>query len=202
MKNIKYTSRHNASIKSDKDGNSGNNIILPELTSLIMSDLCHLNDLVPFKTEEDSDDEFTIQSYVSKKFPETVVEFKRRNKDKKITLFFRGRLFVNTYVSLDIPKGYDFDIRNRSGNFKRNINVTMGLIDNPYTGEMGLQLSTYGNVLTELEFATSISQIVVKKVYRERLFINTPFLDFQKLRSVLKKAKKRGANGFGSTGKK
>lgn len=195
---INYTSKFiGAAIKIDNDGNSGNNVILPKLNAEIVQDLIDDNDL-KFKSASECDD---MRIYTSNKFKETEVRIFWDYNNKPVKVEFHGRLFVNTYIALDIPKGYDFDIRNRSGNFKRNINVTMGLIDNPYTGEMGLQLSTYGPIFTEIEFETSISQIVVKKVY-SRSFNFLHLTDFHLLKSVIKKAVKRGANGFGSTGKK
>lgn len=202
MKTINYTSNsYGASIKIDNDGNSGNNIILPILNKDVVDRIIADNELVIYSDNPPTVN-VKVDIYKSAKFPGSYVKITEKIETGEFRLSFYGRIFVNTFIALDIPKGYDFDIRNRSGNFKKNINVVCGLIDNPYTGEMGLQLSTYYNEYTEIEFETSISQIVIKKVYNNRSFNFLHFDDFIRLNSVLKKAIKRGANGFGSTGKK
>lgn len=206
MRKINYTSKASgASIKLDNDGNSGNNIILPELTRRVLDKIINDNDLyvIDGPKPDHNKPNITCTTYKSYKYSGTVVKIIEdiASKPQNIKLVFKGRIFIDTFIAIDIPKGYDFDIRNRSGNFKRNINVTCGLIDNPYTGSMGLQISTYDKTFTEIEFSTSISQIVIKKVYK-RCFNFIHLDDFQTLKSVLKKAVKRGSNGFGSTGKK
>jgi len=182
--------------------NSGNDIIMPTLSPQIWKDIIKRNELFETRgfNKDDEYDRYT-RTYKSKKYPETYVKV-----DKNDNVFFSGRLFISTYVRLDIPKGYDFDIRNRSGNFNKNIFVVCGLIDEPYTGEMGLQLiSVTDEEYAHLKFSTveqqiSYAQIVMHK--NEDLKLNfLSVFNFKRLSSVKIKNDIRGDKGFGSTGK-
>lgn len=195
-KKINYTINNNvlnAGLKTDNN-NSGDDIIMPMLNDYVKNSIIEKNQLV--STGVNNKD---ITEYKSLKFPETTVTFYYNH------LVFTGRLFVSTFLRVDIPKGYDFDIRNRSGNFKKNINIICGLIDEPYTGEMGMQIATISNIPTKLEFTTQqdnvrYAQLKLNKYYKRR-FEYWHVIDFIKLKSTILKDKIRGVNGFGSSGK-
>lgn len=192
--------------------NSGEDLIMPKLTDSVLNKIIHDNKLFkiddnnPTLSSEDLNDfnKDFITIYLSRIYPETVVII-TDSKERYHNFYFKGRIQISSFIKLDIPKRFDFDIRNRSGNFKRNINVVTGLIDNPYTGEMGLQINTIHYSITKIDFANNVinsryAQIVIKKVYKRNFnFVN--LFDFMKLKSVIKKDKIRGVNGFGSTGK-
>jgi len=197
---IDYTSKYGARVVPDVNDNTGNDIVLPKFSQELLNEIIDHNELELIDTVQ-MEDNFVKYLYKSNKFKETkVIVIKRGNELKKLE--FNGRFFLSTFVKLDIPKGFDFDIRNRSGNFKRNINVIMGLIDNPYTGFMGLQLKPhYGFAEIKLDGETAISQIKTNIVYPNREFNRLAPSEFEKKKTVIIKKQKRGAKGFGSTGK-
>ncbi|WP_200415960.1 dUTP diphosphatase [Virgibacillus salexigens] len=60
---------------------------------------------------------------------------------------------IKTGLAIDVPKGYELQIRPRSGiTTKTNLRVQLGTIDSGYKGEIGVivdNISTYGEVMNE-----------------------------------------------------
>lgn len=106
-----------------------------------------------------------------------------------------GRVcLVPTNLSVEIPEGYEIQVRPRSGlAAKHSIGVlnSPGTIDSDYRGEIKIILMNFG----ETEFAISrgerIAQLVIAKVYR------ADFVEKTELNGST-----RGEGGFGHTGKK
>ncbi|MEM4256878.1 MAG: dUTP diphosphatase [Candidatus Diapherotrites archaeon] len=101
------------------------------------------------------------------------------------------RKLVSTGISLEIPKGYEGQIRPKSGlAIKHGISMvnTPGTIDAGYRGEIKVILINLGNEEYKVEKGKKIAQIVFAKVEQPKL-----------IESELKETK-RGSKGFGSTG--
>lgn len=116
------------------------------------------------------------------------------NVSEPIELNSLERKLVKTGIYLELPIGFEAQIRPRSGlAINKGITVlnTPGTIDSDYRGEIGVILVNLSNHKVIVEPNERIAQMVISKheqaVWEETESLNT---------SV------RGAGGFGSTGKK
>ena len=99
---------------------------------------------------------------------------------------------VPTGISLAIPKGFEVQIRPRSGlAAKKSISVlnTPGTIDADYRGEIKVILINLGKAVFEVEKGLRIAQMVVSPVIQVKLE------EVENLNET-----ERGKGGFGSTG--
>jgi dUTP pyrophosphatase len=104
------------------------------------------------------------------------------------------KALVPTGFSIAIPKGYEVQIRPRSGlAAKKNITVlnTPGTIDADYRGEIKVILINLGKEKFTIENGERIAQMVVCPV------VQTILEEVKELSDT-----KRGSGGFGSTGSK
>ena len=104
------------------------------------------------------------------------------------------KALVTTGFSIAIPKGYEVQIRPRSGlAAKRNITVlnTPGTIDADYRGEIKVILINLGKEKFIIENGERIAQMVVCPVIQAKLE------EVKELSETY-----RGSGGFGSTGTK
>ena len=104
------------------------------------------------------------------------------------------KALVTTGFSIAIPRGYEVQIRPRSGlAAKKNITVlnTPGTIDADYRGEIKVILINLGKEKFIIENGERIAQMVVCPVVRAN------FEEVKKLSNT-----ERGSGGFGSTGNK
>ena len=105
-----------------------------------------------------------------------------------------ARLLVHTGLQMELPPGYEAQVRPRSGlALKHGVTVlnTPGTIDAGYRGEVGVILANFGDEPFAVEKGMKIAQIVVAPVVRAEIaetFDDGP-------------ATERGAGGFGSTGR-
>ena len=102
------------------------------------------------------------------------------------------RVMVPTALSLEIPPGYEVQIRPRSGwAAKKGVTVvnTPGTVDADYRGEIQVALVNLGDEALEIQDQDRIAQAVLCPVYQ------VDFLEVSELASTA-----RGAGGFGSTG--
>ena len=116
------------------------------------------------------------------------------NTIKKIIINPGEKAIVPTGFSLAIPKGYEVQIRPRSGlAAKKNITVlnTPGTIDADYRGEIKVILINFGNESFIVENEARIAQMVLCPVI---------IADLQEVDELNETA--RGTGGFGSTGAK
>ncbi|BDQ04205.1 dUTP diphosphatase [Ignavibacterium sp.] len=101
---------------------------------------------------------------------------------------------VPTNISVEIPNGYEIQVRPRSGlaaNHSIGILNSPGTIDSDYRGEVKIILMNFGNEPFVIHRGDRIAQLVVSKVYQAKI-IETENLN----------SSKRGEGGFGHTGKK
>ena len=104
------------------------------------------------------------------------------------------RKLISTGLKIEIPFGYEVQIRPRSGlAFKNGITVinSPGTIDSDYRGEIGILLINLSNKNFEINNGDRIAQMVLSK-YEVPNFIETSEISISQ----------RGKDGFGSTGKK
>jgi len=102
------------------------------------------------------------------------------------------RILAKTGLFVEIPRGYELQVRPRSGlALKQGITVlnTPGTIDADYRGEIGVILMNHGLSVVEFKPADRIAQLVLNKVER-----------IQWLQTESLTGTKRGKGGFGSTG--
>ncbi len=103
-------------------------------------------------------------------------------------------VIIPTGLALSIPKGYEAQIRPRSGLAAKNkISVlnTPGTIDADYRGEIKVILINHGNEPFKIEKGSRIAQIVICPVVKAQL-VEVDDLNITE----------RGDGGFGSTGTK
>jgi len=99
---------------------------------------------------------------------------------------------IPTNLVLEIPKGYEGQVRPRSGlALKHNITVlnSPGTIDSDYRGEVKVLLINHGKEDFEVNFGDRIAQLIIAKYEKADL------VSAQKLSDT-----SRGQGGYGSTG--
>ena len=103
------------------------------------------------------------------------------------------RKLISTGLAFEIPKGYEIQIRPRSGlAYKSGITVlnSPGTIDSDYRGEIKVLLINHSNEEFEIKTHDRIAQAVIQEV------IQVDFKEVEELNDT-----NRGSGGFGSTGK-
>jgi dUTP pyrophosphatase len=101
---------------------------------------------------------------------------------------------VPTNLRVEIPSGYEIQIRPRSGlAVKNGIGVlnSPGTIDSDYRGEVKVVLFNFGEDDFIIKRGDRIAQMILSKVYRANLILTDDLNDSS-----------RGEGGFGHTGKK
>lgn len=100
---------------------------------------------------------------------------------------------IPTGMAVEVPEGYEMQVRSRSGlAAKHGVFVTNGIgtIDSDYRGEVGVILTNIGKHPFEILFGDRIAQAVVMPVPDVKIEI------VNELSSTT-----RGVGGFGSTGR-
>jgi len=103
-------------------------------------------------------------------------------------------VLVPTNVAVEIPLGYEIQVRPRSGlAIKHGIGLlnSPGTIDADYRGELKIIMFNFGNEDFTINSGDRIAQLVLAEV------IIADIIEVNKLSST-----ERGAGGFGHTGKK
>ncbi len=103
-----------------------------------------------------------------------------------------GRALIPTGFAIELPKGYEAQVRPRSGlalNFGVTVLNSPGTIDADYRGEIGVILINLGSHPFEIKRGARIAQLVVSPVERIALEESGALEDSA-----------RGSGGFGSTG--
>lgn len=114
------------------------------------------------------------------------------NIDEPITLKSLERILVKTGLFISLPKGYEAQVRPRSGlAFKNGITVlnTPGTIDADYRGEIGVILVNLSADDFTINDGDRIAQLVIAK-YETAIWKEVENLD----------ETERGEGGFGSSG--
>jgi len=113
--------------------------------------------------------------------------------DEAVTLAPGERRLVPTGIAIQLPEGFEGQVRPRSGLALRHgvgmVNAP-GTIDSDYTGEIGVILVNHGQEAVRFERGERIAQLVVARFERVSL-AEVDALE----------ATDRGAGGFGHTGR-
>ena len=106
----------------------------------------------------------------------------------------KGKIeLVPTNLSVEIPEGYEIQVRPRSGlAAKHGIGIlnSPGTIDSDYRGEIKIIIINLGTEDFIIQPAERIAQLVVSKIYTARLIESTELNNTT-----------RGEGGFGHTGR-
>ena len=118
----------------------------------------------------------------------------RANIDESISLKPLERTIVKTGIFMELPVGFEAQVRPRSGlAFKKGITVlnSPGTVDADYRGEVGVILVNLSAEEFLIEDGERIAQMVIAK-HEQADWVEVETLD----------ETERGAGGFGSTGVK
>ena len=118
----------------------------------------------------------------------------RANIDSPITLNPLERTIIKTGIFMEIPIGYEAQVRPRSGlAFKNGITVlnSPGTIDADYRGEIGVILTNLSSEKFVIEDGERIAQMVISK-HEQAVWVEVEELEITE----------RGGGGFGSIGVK
>jgi len=116
----------------------------------------------------------------------------RANLTESITLKPLERTLVKTGLFIELPIGYEAQVRPRSGlAFKKGITVlnSPGTVDADYRGEIGVILVNLSNEDFVIENGERIAQLIIAKHERTEWQVTIELTETS-----------RGEGGFGSTG--
>lgn len=117
----------------------------------------------------------------------------KANITEPVTLKTLERKLIPTGIKMEIPYGYEVQVRPRSGlALKHGITLvnTPGTIDSDYRGEVGVILINLSNEEFVINPEERIGQLVLQKVYK---------MEFEEVKELSTTARAEG--GFGHTGK-
>jgi dUTP pyrophosphatase len=117
----------------------------------------------------------------------------RANITEPVIIMPLKRVLINTGLFIQLPEGYEAQIRPRSGlALKNGITVlnTPGTIDADYRGEIGIIIVNLSDEAFVINNGDRIAQMIISKYERAEL-IEVEELD----------SSERGKGGFGHTGK-
>ena len=115
----------------------------------------------------------------------------KANINEPVVIKSGERALIDTGISVQIPLGYEIQIRPRSGlGIKKGVTVNFGTIDSDYRGKLGVILFNISNEDFTVEPGERIGQAVLVKVEQIEWII-TDELD----------ETERGSGGFDHTGK-
>lgn len=100
-----------------------------------------------------------------------------------------GPILVPTGIAIEIPPGYEGQIRPRSGNSARGLHVSLGTIDSEYRGELRVSVWT-SNTEDGVRHGDRIAQLAIRRAPEVRLIEAGALSETE-----------RGCGGFGHTGK-
>ncbi len=97
---------------------------------------------------------------------------------------------VSTGIALELPEGYEAQVRPRSGlAAKYGVVATLGTVDQAYSGEIKVIITNFGKMY-HIRRGDRVAQLVIAPVL-------TP--DFEEIEELA--VTDRGSSGFGSSGK-
>jgi len=112
--------------------------------------------------------------------------------DEPVTLKPLGRVLIPTGIKIELPRGYEAQIRPRSGlAIKSGITLSncVGTIDEDYRGEVCVGLINLSNEDFTIKRGDRIAQMLIAPVVRAEISV------IEELSATV-----RGVGGFGSTG--
>lgn len=116
----------------------------------------------------------------------------RAHIDTAVTLMPFGRALIPTGIKMELPVGYEAQIRPRSGlSLKKGLVAILGTIDCDFRGSVGIIVINLSTTEYTINPGDRIAQMVICPVAKAEL-----------LPALFLSETDRGENGFGSTGKK
>ena len=118
----------------------------------------------------------------------------RANLDQSVELKPLERTLIKTGLFIELPSGYEAQIRPRSGlSFKKGLTVlnSPGTIDADYRGEIGVILVNLSNNPVVIDDGERVAQMVIARHEKAQWQETIELMETD-----------RGAGGFGSTGTK
>lgn len=110
--------------------------------------------------------------------------------EEAVALAVRPRL-IGTGIAIEVPRGYDVQIRPRSGLSSRGVGVTFGTVDSDYRGEVMVTMYLFSpDISFEVKHGDRIAQMVIGRI------TDLPVIEVDELTST-----ERGSGGHGSTGR-
>ena len=110
-------------------------------------------------------------------------------KSTRVTLGEKPKL-VGTGIAVEVPRGYDVQIRPRSGLSARGVVAAFGTVDSDYRGELLVTMYTLGRGSSfDIRHGDRIAQLVVTRL------ADLPVEEVEELSGT-----ERGRQGHGSTG--
>ena len=98
---------------------------------------------------------------------------------------------VPTGFATEAPRGYDLQIRPRSGLARQGVDIILGTLDSDYRGEVFISMRTFGSTQSfRIEHGDRIAQLVIARVE------DLPVVEVGELTGS-----ERGDGGHGSTGR-
>ena len=98
---------------------------------------------------------------------------------------------IATGIAVEVPSGYDVQIRPRSGLSAQGVGVTFGTVDSDYRGEVMVTMYLFSPVSAfEVKHGDRIAQMVISRV------AEMPVVEVEELNKT-----DRGSGGHGSTGR-
>ena len=111
-----------------------------------------------------------------------------------VIILEKGKIcLIPTNLSVEIPAGYEIQVRPRSGlALKHGIGIlnSPGTIDSDYRGEIKIIMMNFGQEKFSVKRGERIAQLVISKIYSARIIETDDLNDSH-----------RGEGGFGHTGK-
>jgi dUTP pyrophosphatase len=102
----------------------------------------------------------------------------------------RAPTLVGTGIAIEVPPGYDVQIRPRSGLSSRGVGVTFGTVDSDYRGEVMVTMYLFSPEASfEVKNGDRIAQMVISRI------ADLPCVEVEELSPT-----ERGSGGHGSTG--
>ncbi len=111
--------------------------------------------------------------------------------EEDIIIFPHTRQLVSLGFAIELPKGYEAQIRGRSGLTSKEIDNGFGTIDCDYRGEVKACVINNGNKNFVVHNGDRICQMAIREV---------PQISFEQVDELSET--ERGNGGFGSTGEK
>ncbi len=118
--------------------------------------------------------------------------FSMQDRGAGLSLAPMARAIVPTGLRMEIPHGFEVQIRARSGlAAKHGIGIVNGLgtVDSDYRGPIGVLLINWGDTAFEIAHGDRIAQLIVAPVLQARFEVADDLTGTE-----------RGTGGFGSTG--
>lgn len=116
----------------------------------------------------------------------------RANIDEPVKLMVGERALIPTGIHIQLPDGYEAQVRPRSGNARKlGLTCHLGTIDSDYRGDVGVLVINQGYEPVEISDGDRIAQLVISPV------IQAEWEETDELNTT-----RRGENGYGHTGTK